>query len=156
MNSKQDSAEIQFLKSFGPFCLALTINFKQRRFSRRCPNDRYWIEKDANYFVNMLNTLIFKRAFKYGHKALGIVCSFEMGAINSRPHLHLAIGKPPTLSQEQLLQAIRYVAYKMKYRLGDIYIKPYHSDGWLEYITKTNSVKDVESLIPSACFKPKY
>ena len=143
---------INFLNLFGPFYFAVTINLKERNVNslRACA------ERDAKYFVNMLNTRIFRRAYKYGHKSLGVLCSFEVGAFNNRPHLHLAIGKPPTLSQEQLLQAIRYVSYKMKYRLGDIYIKPYHSDGWLEYITKTNSVKNVESLIPSACFKPKY
>ena len=143
---------LDFLKSFGPFSLAITLNLRQRDGN----NQRAIAEKDAKFFVNMLNTRIFRRAYKYGHKSLGVLCSFEVGAFNNRPHLHLAIGKPPTLSQDNLLQAIRYVASKMKYRLGEIHLKPYHSDGWLEYITKTNSVKDVESLIPSACFKPKY
>lgn len=143
---------LDFLKSFGPFFLAITLNLRQRDGN----NQRAIAEKDAKFFVNMLNTRIFRRAYKYGHKSLGVLCSFEVGAFNNRPHLHLAIGKPPTLSQDNLLQAIRYVASKMKYRLGEIHLKPYHSDGWLEYITKTNSVKDVESLIPSACFKPKY
>lgn len=143
---------INFLNLFGPFCFAVTINLKERSVKHQ----RAIAERDAKYFVNMLNTRIFHRAYKYGHKEIGVVCSFEVGAFNSRPHLHLAIGKPPMLSQEKLLQAIRYVAFKMKYRLGEIHVKPYHSDGWLDYITKTNSVKDVESLIPSACFKPKY
>lgn len=143
---------INFLNLFGPFCFAVTINLKERSVK----NQRAIAEKDAKYFVNMLNTHIFRRAFKYGHKALGVLCSFEFGEFNSRPHLHLAIGKPPSVSQGQLLKAIKYVSSKMKHRVGLVYIAPYYSDGWLTYITKSNSVKDVESLVLSASYKPKY
>ena len=156
MIPKPELQVLQFLKSFGPFCLAVTINFKQGRFDGRQFDNRYWAERDAIYFCNMLNSLFFKRAFKYGHKSFGIVCSFETGQLNGRPHIHKAIGGPPNLSQERLIVFICKVANRMKFRLGDIHIKPFFSDGWLEYIMKTNSAFNLNSLIISACFKPKY
>lgn len=148
---------LQFLRSFGPFCLGVTIVFKQRRFDERLDESRPLFEKDAKFFCNMLNSLFFKRAFKHGHKSFGIVCSFETGSLKKRPHIHMAISRPPSISQRQLIVLVNKAANKMKFRLGELHLIPiYSEDRWLKYIMKTNSLNDVNSLILSACFKPKY
>jgi hypothetical protein len=129
-------AAVDFLNSWGTFTHSATINFAKYLPSERIYFTREHGEKTATWFINRVNRHIYKRAYKYGHKAINAISCFEVGT-SGRPHIHLAFGCPSHIPKPEFDTVLYTIHSRMDWRKGEIDIRPYKSDGWIRYICKS-------------------
>lgn len=127
---------VSFLDSIGPFNYAATINLKKRHPSHLVYMNQEIFEHSGRWFISTLNKLVLKRRYKYGHERLKSLFCMEKGKLNQRPHLHLAIGRPLTIGDDEFIRKITAVHKKMDWAHGQIHITPYESSKWINYMIK--------------------
>ena len=127
---------LKFLEDLGPFHYSVTINLKKRhpRFDVYSTYEQW--EKSAGWLVSAINKKIFKRAYRYDHKKINSISAIEVGNINKRPHIHMALGFPTEVSCDQCMQSLIEVHRKMDWSYGEMHIEPYQDSGWIKYIMK--------------------
>jgi hypothetical protein len=126
----------KFLASQGPFDFAVTVNLKKRHHIYQVNNSHELAEKSGYWLISRLNESVLKRKYRYKHEQLRTICSVERGLVEKRFHLHLALGTPAYISQCEFINKLIKLHKKMEWAHGDIYVTPYHSDGWINYISK--------------------
>lgn len=127
---------IEFLKNLGPFNYSVTVNLKKRNPKLNVYSNHEQWEKSAQWFISALNKKILKRAYRYGHQKLNSITAVEIGSLNKRPHIHMALGIPPQISHETCIQTINEVHQRMDWSYGEIHIMPYQDSGWIKYLIK--------------------
>ena len=125
-----------FLASRGPFDLAVTVNLKKRHHIYQVNNSHEFAVRSGYWLVDRLNEGILKRKYRYKNEQLRTICSLERGPTEKRFHLHLALGIPANISRCGFIERLVKLHKKMEWAHGDIYITPYHSDAWIDYISK--------------------
>jgi hypothetical protein len=127
---------LEFLKSLGPFHYSVTVNLKKRSSKFNVYSSHEQWEKSAQWFISALNRKILKRAYRHGHQKLNSISAIEIGSLNKRPHIHMALGLPMPIAHDRCMQAIVEVHQKMDWSYGDIHVMPYQNSGWINYIMK--------------------
>ena len=130
------SRNLKFLEDLGPFRYSVTINLKKRspKFAIYSTYEQW--EKSAKWFISALNKRIFKRAYRYNHKKINSISAIEVGGLNKRPHIHMALGLPMEVSHEKCIYALKQVHQKLDWSYGDIHIESYQDSGWISYLMK--------------------
>lgn len=127
---------VTFLDGLGPFSYAATINLKKRHPRHLLYMTPEIFEHSGRWFVSALNKQVLKRRYKYGHEKLSSIFCMEKGSLNQRPHLHLALGRPLTVSDEEFVERLRYVHQRMDWAYGDMHVAPYQNSQWINYMIK--------------------
>ena len=127
---------LEFLESLGPFHYSVTVNLKKRNAKFNVYSNYEQWEKSAQWFISALNKRVLKRAYRYGHQKLNSISAIEIGDLNKRPHIHMALGLPSPISHDRYMKAINEVHKRMDWSYGDIHIMPYQDGGWIEYLMK--------------------
>lgn len=126
----------KFLADQGPFDLAVTVNLKKRHNIYQVNNSLELAEQSGYWLMGRLNESVLKRKYRYKNEQLKSVCSVERGLAEKRFHLHLALGIPADISRHEFIDRLIRLHKKMEWAYGDIYVAPYHSEGWISYISK--------------------
>jgi hypothetical protein len=115
----------------------------------------------SNRFVELLNKLTYKQAYKRYNKRLDIVMVTEGEQELIDLHTHFAIRKPETMSLMEFKNAVKkalelsgdFEITNPSYDAGaDILVEKYRykldliDEGWLTYITKKINGKDLKNL----------
>jgi hypothetical protein len=115
----------------------------------------------SNRFVELLNRLIYKQAYKRNNKRLDIVMVTEGEQELIDLHTHFAIRKPETTSLMEFKKAVKkalelsgdFEITNPNYDAdADILVEKYRykldliDEGWLTYITKKLDGKDMKNL----------
>lgn len=125
-----------FLEKLGPFDYAITVNLKKRHPTYKLYINQEIADKTAQWFYQALSKKTLGRKYKYKHASLKGIYSVEVGSLEKRHHIHMAIGKPPNVSDSVFLDILNNVYKKMDWKYKDIHLTRYHSSRWIEYLMK--------------------
>lgn len=139
-----------YLSTFGELTHAITISLKPL-YLRSHTWERYEYEKATAVFTRMLNSCLFGKKFNRRKKALAMIASFETKYGFENPHLHIAIGCPADLTHQEFESLINKTKRKIRLFDQQLHIQPYHSKGWIDYLSK----EGMDSLILSCCHSGK-
>lgn len=123
-----------------------------------------WIDDESSaanvrHFRNLMNTHLFKNAYKRHGKQLSMLVVREADATH-RHHLHLTIEIPDGLSAPMFMLLIKRFWSKTRFGYGEChYEQPANSErelGWINYSLKMRSKSDLVSSVDwenSTCFE---
>lgn len=117
---------------FAEWTHAVTIT--SRPPLKKRPRSRFSTVKAASHFISVLNrSVLGRRCVAKGHR---IACAgvYGAGAYGVSPHVHLALQAPSGVPYEAMELAIVDALLKTRGLGAEYVIKPYTSEGWLEYM----------------------
>ena len=149
--SKQASqlqlAYLYWLSSLGSPTHAVTITFK--RFNQE--TQQLWsipiIKKSSSIFLKILNKSVFGKSAKKDKACLMSAVVIGIGTYNDNPHAHLALEKPAHQTWAEFSELIAKAAKRTCWANDQLYIVPYDSQGWLEYMLEHGE----EDLLTDLC-----
>lgn len=116
-------------------------------------------EQNLRHFRNLLNTRLYKNAYKRHGKQLSIFVVRESDATH-RHHLHLVIEQPKDIELHFFMHMVKSCWQKTKFGYNEIHFeKPTdlsREDGWIDYCLKKRTKSDLASSIDwanSTCFE---
>ncbi|TXI10875.1 MAG: hypothetical protein E6Q68_07330 [Polynucleobacter sp.] len=127
---------VSFLEKLGPFDYAITINLKKRHPIYKIYINQEIANKTAEWFYKALSKKTLGRKYRYKHANLNCIYSVEIGSLEKRHHIHMAISKPSNITSDDFLDKLNVVHQKMDWRHGDIHLTSYHSSNWIKYLMK--------------------
>lgn len=127
---------LSFLEKMGPFNYAITMNLKKRHPIYKIYVNQEIADKTVKWFYQALSKKTLGRKLKYKHASLRGIYSVEVGSLERRHHIHMAIGKPSHISEYEFLEKLNSIYKKMDWRYGDIHLTSYQSSKWIEYLMK--------------------
>lgn len=127
---------ISFLERLGPFDYAITINLKKWHPTYKAYINNEIADKTAKWFYRAINKKIFKRQFRYNYRCINGIYSVEIGDLEKRHHIHMALGKPTHISNIEFSEKLKHVYQKMDWKHGEIHLTQYHNNHWIKYLMK--------------------
>lgn len=133
--------------------------FKGRKRDRHLYKQE--LETASNRFVEILNKLVYKKAYKRYDKRLGVVMTIEGEKSYKDLHTHFALTKPATMSCIEFARLVRkaielsgdfcifesnYIFKPGKFNQQYRYKLDITDDGWLYYITKELDKHNIHNL----------
>lgn len=137
MDAKLRSFLVQFIPENSS---ALTLTMKQRDgFSRL---DKIEARKNFRHFMNVLSQRAFGTAYRRFGKRLGVLPVLET-SLSGRLHYHAFIENPYE-DLEKIRDETCIAWQKTRWGYNEIDVQNVYSDGWLDYITKANSLDNID------------
>lgn len=127
---------VYFLEKLGPFDYAITMNLKKRHPIYKVYVNHEIAHKTAQWFYQALSKKTLGRKFRYNHANLNGIYSVEVGDLEKRHHIHMAIGKPINISNTEFLEKLKVIYQKMDWGHGEIHLTQYHNNHWIRYLMK--------------------
>jgi len=98
--------------------------------------------QNIHYFLNRLNTKIYKSSFRRFGKRLKVIPIIE-GDKNTRPHVHFTFDIPPHLTDEAFTQIVRECWSQTLFGYHQYnFTRIYDLNGWIGYKLKTRTKDD--------------
>jgi len=127
---------ISFLEKIGPFDYAITINLKKRHPTYKIYINDEIAHKTAHWFFRAINKKTLGRKYRYKHESLAGIYSVEIGDLEKRHHIHMAISKPMSISSTTFMEKLKVVFENMDWKHGEIHFTQYHDSHWIKYLMK--------------------
>ncbi len=121
---------------------SISVSFKFKYDLTSCESKLNFANGATAWFIRVLNDRCLGKSHRRTKKRIGCVVVAEGVRVGSRIHLHLALQKPPHLSEFEFSKKITQSLSKVRH-LGNFDNTPYFN-GWYKYITKE---RDSEILI---------
>ena len=116
-------------------------------------------EQNFRHFRNLLNSKLFKNAYRRHGKQLSMFVARECDATH-RHHLHLVIEQPEHIELQFFMHMVKSCWQKTNFGYNEIHFeKPTDAsreDGWIDYCLKKRTKSDLASSIDwanSTCFE---
>lgn len=127
-------AYISWLKTLGDPTHAVTLTFKRHRRDTKQPWNKPIIKDSLKVFLSILNRNVFGKQAKKNNKCVMSAVVIGTGTYNDHPHAHLALQTPKHLSWDEFTELIFKAIETTSWIDRESPVKPYISDGWLEYM----------------------
>ena len=112
---------------------SVTLTLKQTLNDMRL--DEINFSQDFRYFMNRLNTLLYKNSFKRYGKRVEVIPFLE-GLVGKRPHYHVLMKKPKNVNYLKFRMMICELWKKTRFGYNDIKFNEKTDNGWGGYSTK--------------------
>ena len=126
---------VSFLSSLNPWTHSLTVTFKPF-----APRSRYSAEvcmaAAVDHFLKRLNRACFGTQARRHGKQVGAYAVVGYDPIGGRPHGHLTLAMPPSMSDQEFTRLIRKVLPRVRAFNIVHKITPYETEGWFHYCLK--------------------
>lgn len=113
--------------------ISLTLTMKQRVNGEKL--DKISSYNNFRYFMNRLNTLLYKNSFKRYGKRVEVIPFLE-GLVGKRPHYHVLMKKPKNVNYLKFRMMICELWKKTRFGYNDIKFNEKTDNGWVGYSTK--------------------
>ena len=127
-------AYISWLKTLGDPTHAVTLTFKRFRPETKQPWSVPIIKDSLKVFLSILNKNVFGKHAKKNKQCVMSAVVIGTGTYNDHPHAHLALQTPRHLSWDEFSELIFKAIETTSWIDRESPVKPYISDGWLEYM----------------------
>ena len=127
-------AYIDWLKTLGDPTHAVTLTFKRHREDTKQPWSIPIIKNSSKVFLSILNKNIFSKHAKKNNRCVMSAVVIGTGTYNDHPHAHLALQTPRHQSWDEFTELIFKAIETTSWIDRESPVKPYISDGWLEYM----------------------
>ena len=127
-------AYISWLITLGDPTHAVTLTFKRYEQDTKKPWSVPIIKASLKVFLSILNRNVFGKHAKKNNQCVMSAVVIGTGAYNDHPHAHLALQTPKHLSWDEFTELIFKAIETTSWIDRESPVKPYISDGWLEYL----------------------
>ena len=145
-------AYVSWLKTLGNPTHAITLTFKRYREE----TEQLWslpiIKKASKVFLNIVNKKVFGNPVKKKKQCVMSMVVIGTGTYNDHPPAHLALQKPENLSWDEFTKIIATSIEATSWLDKKFAIKPYESEGWLEYMVEHGE----EDLLIDLCTPARF